>query len=316
MLDACFDTDLVTEITLQPVRRHGVDAAILFSDIVVPLRAAGVDVTIEPGVGPVMAAPVRDYQGVAAIGELGDTSAIEVAVSRLIAELGSTPLIGFCGAPFTLASYLVEGGPSREHAVTKALMWGAPQVWDALMSRVADLCGTFLRRQILAGASAVQVFDSWAGTLSRPDYEQYVRPYTERLLGHIADLPVPRIHFGVVTGELLSSMALPQVDVVGVDFRVTLSDGIARIGPDHSVQGNLDPAAVLSPWPVVRDRAKAILEQGSAARGHIFNLGHGVLPQTDPGILTELVTWIHERGMDVRTRGESKSPAGSGMVGS
>lgn len=300
MLDACFNTDLITEITLQPVRRHGVDAAILFSDIVVPLRAAGVDVTIQPGVGPVMAAPVRDTAGIASIGELGDTTAIEAAVTKLAAELGDTPLIGFCGAPFTLASYLVEGGPSREHPRTKAMMWGQPEVWAALMGRVADLCGQFLRRQILAGASAVQVFDSWAGTLSRPDYVRHVRPHTRRVLSHIADLPVPRIHFGVGTGELLSDMALPEVDVVGVDFRVELSDGIERIGPDHSVQGNLDPAALLAPPAVARQRAAAIIEQGSAARGHIFNLGHGVLPDTDADAITDLVAWIHDEGPEVR----------------
>ena len=316
MLDACFDTDMVTEITLQPVRRHGVDAAILFSDIVVPLRAAGVDVTIEPGVGPVMAQPVRDVAAVGRIGDLGDTTAVEGAVKRLAAELGATPLIGFCGAPFTLASYLVEGGPSREHALTKALMWGQPAVWDALMTRIADLAGEFLRRQLLAGASAVQVFDSWAGTLARPDYEAFVRPYTQRLFSHIADLPVPRIHFGVVTGELLASMALPQCDVVGVDFRVTLADGISRIGPDHSVQGNLDPAATLSPWPVVQQQARDIIAAGAAARGHIFNLGHGVLPQTDPEMLTALVSWIHEHGSDVRAEAMSKTPTGSGMVDS
>lgn len=316
MLDACFDADMVTEITLQPVRRHGVDAAILFSDIVVPLRAADVAVTIEPGVGPVMAEPVRDLAGVQAIGDLGDTAAIETAVTNLVSELGQTPLIGFCGAPFTVASYLVEGGPSREHAVTKALMWGNPELWDALLSRVADLCGEFLRRQVLAGASAIQVFDSWAGTLNRVDYEQSVRLYTQRLLSHIADLPVPRIHFGVVTGELLGSMALPECDVVGVDFRVDLADGIQRIGPGHSVQGNLDPAAVLASWPVVRDRAAGIIRQGAAARGHIFNLGHGVLPQSDPGVLTELVGWIHTEGMRLREQDVSKTQPDSGMVGS
>lgn len=315
MLDACFDADLVTEITLQPVRRHGVDAAILFSDIVVPLRAAGVAVTIEPGVGPVMANPVRDLSGVDQIGELGDTSAIEEAVNTLAGELGSTPLIGFCGAPFTLASYLIEGGPSREHAATKALMWADPVLWDALLGRVADICGLFLRRQILAGASAVQVFDSWAGALSRTDYETSVRPYTQRVLSHIRDLPVPRIHFGVVTGELLGSMALPEVDVVGIDFRVEMADGIERIGPDHSVQGNLDPAAVLSGWPVVRDRATSILEQGARARGHIFNLGHGVLPATDPAVLTELVAWLHEEGPGIRSQGVSNPGSGSGKVG-
>lgn len=314
MLDACFDADMVTEITLQPVRRHGVDAAILFSDIVVPLRAAGVDVTIEPGVGPVMADPIRDRTGVAAIGELGDTDAIEAAVGQLTAELGPTPLIGFCGAPFTLASYLVEGGPSREHALTKALMWGDPTVWDALMTRIADIAGQFLRRQIVAGASAVQVFDSWVGTLSRKDYVAQVRPYTQRLLTHIADLPVPRIHFGVVTGELLSDMALPEVDVVGVDFRVDLADGIGRIGARHSVQGNLDPAALMSPWDVVQQRAREIVAAGADARGHIMNLGHGVLPATDPAVLTDLVSWIHDEGAGVRAEAMSKSVAAGGKV--
>lgn len=313
MLDACFDTDLVTEITLQPVRRHGVDAAILFSDIVVPLRAAGVDVTIEPGVGPVMGSPVRDRGGVAAIGELGDTSSIEAAVTRLAVELGPIPLIGFCGAPFTLASYLVEGGPSREHTRTKAFMWSEPELWAELMTRIADLAGSYLRRQVLAGASAIQVFDSWAGTLSRPDYEKSVRPFTQRVLTHIADLPVPRIHFGVVTGELLGAMALPECDVVGVDFRVQLADGVTRIGPDHSVQGNLDPAAVQSGWPVVQERAEQVIRQGAAARGHIFNLGHGVLPDTDPAVLTELVSWIHTQSPGLRA--ESRERTGSGTVG-
>ncbi len=315
MLDACFDTDLVTEITLQPVRRHGVDAAILFSDIVVPLRAAGVAVTIEAGVGPVMADPVRDAAAVARIGELGDTGSIEAAVTALTRQLGSTPLIGFCGAPFTLASYLVEGGPSREHPTTKALMWGQPAVWQELLERVADLCGEFLRRQVLAGASAVQIFDSWAGTLNRADYERFVRPYTERVLAHIADLPVPRIHFGVGTGELLSAMALPQVDVVGVDFRVSLADGIARIGAGHSVQGNLAPAALLAPPAVIRERTAAIIRQGATARGHIMNLGHGVLPHTDAEVITDLVAWIHEEGPAIRAGALSNPAAGDGKVG-
>lgn len=293
MMQACFDTDLIVEITLQPVRRHGVDAAIFFSDIVVPLRAAGVDVTIEPGVGPVVADPIRDAAAVARVRELGDTTTIEAAVTALAAELGATPLIGFCGAPFTLASYLIEGGPSREHAATKALMWGDPVLWHDLLDRLARLCGQFLRRQVLAGASAVQVFDSWAGALSRRDYEQYVLPHTRTVLRQIADLPVPRIHFGVGTGELLAAMAVPECDVVGIDHRVALGDGIARVGAGHSVQGNLDPAALLAGWPVARARAEQVLADSAAARGHIFNLGHGVLPATDPGILTELVAWLH-----------------------
>jgi uroporphyrinogen decarboxylase len=181
------------------------------------------------------------------------------------------------------------------------------------MTRIADLAGQFLRRQVLAGASAVQVFDSWAGTLSRPDYEASVRPFTRRVFEHIADLPVPRIHFGVVTGELLSAMALPECDVVGVDFRVTLADGIDRIGASHSVQGNLDPAAVLSGWQVTQQRAAQVIRQGAAARGHIFNLGHGVLPDTDPQVLTDLVSWIHEESPALRARNSSPDTPGMGQ---
>ncbi len=293
MLQACFTTELVTEITLQPVRRHGVDAAVLFSDIVVPLRAAGVDVTIVKGVGPVVARPIRDADGIGAVGELGDISAITAAVGALAGELADVPVIGFAGAPFTLASYLIEGGPSREHALTKAMMWARPDLWDQLLDRLARLCGEFLRAQVLAGASVVQVFDSWAGALSRPDYVARVLPHTRTLLDAVADLGVPRIHFGVGTAELLSDMAVPQCDVVGVDHRVELADGIQRIGPRHSVQGNLDPAAFFAGAEVVRDQAARILQQGRAARGHIFNLGHGVLPQTDPEEITRLVDWLH-----------------------
>jgi len=295
MLAACFNADMVTEITLQPVRRHGVDAAILFSDIVVPLKAAGVDVTIVSGVGPVVAAPITSAAGVDAIGELAGVDQIETAVKQLTNELGDVPLIGFCGAPFTLASYLIEGGPSRDHAATKAMMWSQPDLWDQLLSRLAEVCGQFLRLQIQAGASAIQVFDSWAGALTRHDYEQRVRPHTQRLLASIADLDVPRIHFGVGTGELLHSMAVPECEVVGIDHRVDLADGIARIGSDHAVQGNLDPAALFADWAVIEAAAEHILAAAGSAQGHIFNLGHGVLPTTDPGVLTRLVEWLHAR---------------------
>lgn len=293
MLQACFTTDMVTEITLQPVRRHGVDAAVLFSDIVVPLKAAGVDVTIKKGVGPVVARPVRDADGVEQIGDLGDVSAITAAVEQLTAELGEVPVIGFAGAPFTLASYLIEGGPSREHAATKAMMWSQPQVWNALLDRLARVCGQFLREQVLAGASIVQVFDSWAGALTRRDYTASVLPHTRTLLDSVADLGVPRIHFGVGTGELLADMAVPQCEVVGVDHRVALSAGIDRIGQQHSVQGNLDPAAFFAGADTVREQAGRILADGGSARGHIFNLGHGVLPDTDPEQITRLVDWLH-----------------------
>src|SRR6185436_18147710 len=209
MLQACRDPALVAEVTLQPVRRHGVDAAILFSDIVVPLAAAGVDLDIKPGVGPVVAKPIVTMDDVAGIRALHaeDVSFITEAVGLLVRELGDTPLIGFAGAPFTLASYLVEGGPSRNHEKTKALMYGAPEVWHALMAGLAELTATFLRVQIAAGVDAVQLFDSWAGALSERDYRRFVLPHSTRVLEAVADAGVPRIHFGVGTGELLGAMA-------------------------------------------------------------------------------------------------------------
>lgn len=298
MLEACFNTDMVTEITLQPIRRHKVDAAVLFSDIVVPLKAAGVDVTIKKGVGPVMASPVRDEADVAGIGQLGDVSAITAAIRELTAELGEIPVIGFCGAPFTLASYLIEGGPSREFAHTKAIMWSQPQLWNELLERLTQLCGQFLREQILAGVSAVQLFDSWAGALSPADYITSVLPHSRALLDSVSDLGVPRVHFGVGTGELLQYMAVPECEVVGVDQRVSLATGIQRIGSNHSVQGNLDPASFFAGATEVQRQAAQVVRAGAAARGHIFNLGHGVLPHTDPEEITRLVDWLHSQSLE------------------
>ena len=226
MLDACSDPDLVVEITLQPVRRYGVDAAILFSDIVLPLKAVGVDLDIKPGVGPVIAEPVRTLADVAAIPDLepGHVDFVAQAVRGLVGELGSTPLIGFAGAPFTVASYLVEGGPSKEHAKTKAMMFGAPEVWDALMRKIAGISATYLEVQVAAGASAVQLFDSWAGALTPADYEDRVMPHSARVLERAGRLGVPRIHFGVGTANLLSLMGEAGADVVGVDWRTPLVD--------------------------------------------------------------------------------------------
>jgi uroporphyrinogen decarboxylase len=294
MLESCLRPDLVTEITLQPVRRYGVDAAILFSDIVLPVKAAGVDLDIKAGVGPVVADPVRSAADLDRIPAL-DPAAVEPvaeAVRSLVAELGDTPLIGFAGAPFTLASYLVEGGPSRDHAKTKALMYGDEATWHDLAGRLADLAITYLRVQIEAGVSAIQLFDSWAGSLSAADYERYVLPHSRRVLASVTD--VPRIHFGVDTGELLGLMASAGADVVGVDWRVAIDDAVARVGPGVALQGNLDPATVFAPWPVVAERARDVLRRGEAAHGHIFNLGHGVLPDTDPDVLTRLVDLVHE----------------------
>ena len=295
MLEACTRPDLVTEITLQPVRRHGVDAAILFSDIVLPLRAAGIDLDIKPGVGPVIASPVRTAAAVAALPTLdpAQVAYVDQAVRMLVSELGPTPLIGFAGAPFTLASYLVEGGPSKDHARTKALMHGAPGTWHALLGHLAAMTTTFLRVQAAAGASALQLFDSWAGALSAADYVEFVLPHSRTVLAALADLDLPKVHFGVGTGELLGLLGEAGADVVGVDWRVPLDEATRRVGPDRAVQGNLDPALLLADWPVVEKAVRRILAEGRAAPGHVFNLGHGVLPDTDPDMLTRVVELVH-----------------------
>jgi len=294
MLESCMRPDLVVEITLQPVRRYGVDAAIFFSDIVLPLKAVGVDLDIVPGVGPVVASPVRTLSDVAAIPTLTaeDVPFVVESVQTLVGELGATPLIGFAGAPFTVASYLVEGGPSKEHSRTKAMMYGAPEVWDALLTKIADIAAAYLAVQVEAGASAVQLFDSWAGALSPADYRRFVMPYSARVLSAAASLGVPRIHFGVGTGELLALMGEAGADVVGVDWRVPLADGIRRVG-GRVVQGNLDPSLVFAPTEVMLARATEVVEAGRAAAGHVFNLGHGVLPSTDPDQLARLTDHVH-----------------------
>ncbi|RAJ58750.1 uroporphyrinogen decarboxylase [Streptomyces sp. Amel2xB2] len=296
MLDSCMRPELVTEITLQPVRRHGVDAAIYFSDIVVPLRAIGIDLDIKPGVGPVVERPVRTCADLERLRPLEpeDVAYVTEAVRLLTRELGGTPLIGFAGAPFTLASYLVEGGPSRNHERTKAMMYGDPELWAALLDRLAVITGTFLKVQIEAGASAVQLFDSWAGALSEADYRRSVLPASAKVFDAVAGYGVPRIHFGVGTGELLGAMGEAGADVVGADWRVPLDEAARRVGPGHAVQGNLDPAVLFAPREAVEEQARRTLDAARGLDGHIFNLGHGVLPETDPDALTRLVAYVHE----------------------
>lgn len=295
MLESCTRPELVVEITLQPVRRYGVDAAIFFSDIVLPLKAVGVDLDIKPGVGPVVEHPVRTLADVEAIPDLepGHVDYVTESVRTLVSELGATPLIGFAGAPFTVASYLVEGGPSKDHARTKAMMLGAPDVWRALMDKIAGISATYLEVQVNAGASAVQLFDSWAGALSRTDYRQSVAPWSAQVLGRIGTRGVPRTHFGVGTGEILDLMGEAGADVVGVDWRVPLAEGIGRVG-GRAVQGNLDPTLVFAPTEVMLERAAEVLRDGEAAPGHVFNLGHGVIPDTDPDQLARLTDFVHE----------------------
>lgn len=306
MLEACFDPELVCEITLQPVRRHGVDAAILFSDIVVPLRAAGIQLDIVPDVGPVIEHPVRSVDDARAIKALEpqQVSPISDAVGLLVSALGDVPLIGFAGAPFTLASYLVEGGPSRHHERTKAMMLGEPDTWHALMSALTDITIAFLQTQVDAGVDAIQLFDSWAGTLSLADYRSHVLPHSTRVFETLAAAGIPMTHFGVGTAELLGAMseAVPAgaAAVVGVDWRTSLSDAAARIRPGVAVQGNLDPVVLLAGWPVAERAARAVVEDGrravdAGAAGHVFNLGHGVLPATDPGVITDIVALVHSQ---------------------
>jgi uroporphyrinogen decarboxylase len=287
----------VVEITLQPLRRMPLDAAILFSDIVVPLAAIGLPLRVEQGRGPVIDEPIRAASDLARLRPLepeADEPYTLEAVRMLVAEL-DVPLIGFGGAPFTLASYLVEGGPSRDHARTKALMLGEPSTWTRLMDALVDIVVPHLRAQVAAGASALQVFDSWVGSLGPDDYRVSVQPHMRRLFEGVADLGVPVIHFGVVTGELLTLMRDAGGDAIGIDHRVPLDAGWERVGPDRAVQGNLDPAALLAPWDAVERKAVDVLERAGGRDGHVFNLGHGVLPPTPVETLQRLVDLVHER---------------------
>lgn len=297
MLESCRRPELVTEITLQPVRRYGVDAAIFYSDIVVPLKAVGVDLDIVAGVGPVVAEPFRTRADLDRLPPL-DADAVPYvtqAVSLLVHELGATPLIGFAGAPFTLASYLVEGGPSRDLGRTKALMYGDPDLWHDLLARLARISGEFLRVQVAAGARAVQLFDSWVGALPAADYRAFVRPASASALATVAEFApgVPRIHFGVGTGELLADLGEAGATVVGVDFRVPLDEAARRTGGRYALQGNLDPALLFTPREVLDARVRATLQAGLAAPGHVFNLGHGVPPGADPDVLARVVDLVH-----------------------
>ncbi|MEV6753346.1 uroporphyrinogen decarboxylase [Streptomyces sp. NPDC051214] len=297
MLESCMMPELVTEITLQPVRRHKVDAAIYFSDIVVPLKAIGIDLDIKPGIGPVVANPIRSRADLAQLRDLtpDDVRYVTEAMGMLTAELGSTPLIGFAGAPFTLASYLVEGGPSRNHENTKALMYGDPQLWADLLDRLAEITGAFLKVQIEAGASAVQLFDSWVGALAPADYRRSVMPASQKVFDAVASYGVPRIHFGVGTGELLGLMGEAGADVMGVDWRVPMDEAVRRVGPGKALQGNLDPAVLFSTREAIEAKTDEVLDAAAGLEGHIFNLGHGVLPTTDPDALTRLVEHVHTR---------------------
>lgn len=295
MLDACLDPALAAEITLQPVRRHRVDAGIFFSDIVVPVLLAGVAVQIVPGRGPVFDEPIRDAAAIRALPQL-DPAALDPisdAVRIVVDELGSTPLIGFGGAPFTLASYLVEGGPSKDQARARALMHTDPASWEALLSWCADVTGSFIRAQVLAGASAVQLFDSWAGSLARATYAAHVADHSRAALAAVDDLAVPRIHFGLGMNEMLDLLPGLGADVIGIDWRLPLDEANRRLGGAIPLQGNLDPALLAAPAEVLVAHVRDVVAGGAQAPAHILNLGHGVPPETDPGVLTRIVDLVH-----------------------
>jgi uroporphyrinogen decarboxylase len=298
ILEVCRTPALAAEVTLQPVRRFGVDAAILFGDIVVPLLEMGVELDLVEGRGPVVAEPIRDAAGLARLHRLEaehDVPYVLETVALLVEEL-DVPLIGFAGAPFTLASYLVEGGPSKNHARTKALMYSEPRLWARLTELLADSTLSYLEAQVRSGAAAVQLFDSWAGALDPGDYLTYAFPAVRRIINGLEPLGAPRILFGVATGELLELFARTGADVIGVDWRVPLDSARRRVGAKVALQGNLDPVACLAPWETVRSKAREVLERGGGT-GHVFNLGHGVLPQTDPDVLGRLVDLVHQ-GLD------------------
>lgn len=293
MLQACTTPDLVAEITAQPVHRHGVDAGIFYSDIVVPLYLSGVDVDIRAGVGPVFADPVSDDAALDRLTSHGpaDLSVITEA-TRLAAAAIPVPLIGFAGAPFTLAAYAVEGRSSRDHLAARTLMHAQPQRWDRLMTWMADQSGAFLAAQVAGGAQAVQLFDSWAGSLSAADYRRYVLPYSARTLSWVRG-QVPVVHFGTGTGEFLDAMLEAGADVVGVDYRIPLDEASRRLGGVTPVQGNIDPALLAAPWDVLEAHVRDVVARGAAAPAHVVNLGHGVPPNTDPDVLTRIVELVH-----------------------
>ena len=330
MLEACLNPQVVAQATLQPVRRHGVDAAIFFSDIMVPLRLAGVDVEIKPQVGPVLSAPIRtrddverllgcgfgqgtwaSHDGAAHQGAEG-VAALREAIALILTELGTpavqaagwTPLIGFGGAPFTLAAYLVEGKPSRDHLAARSLMHADPPTWDLLMRWCAQVTGDFMALQISCGASAAQLFDSWAGSLSPTDYRERVAPYSALAIARAREAispttgkAAPLIHFATGSARLLPQMLAAGAQAVGVDDRTELDWAIDQLGGSCPVQGNLNPALLTAPWPVIEQAIVECLRAGRQAPGHVFNLGHGVPPTTDPAVLTRIVDFVHKESL-------------------
>jgi uroporphyrinogen decarboxylase len=301
LFEICRQPELCADVTLQPVRRHGVDAAVLFADIMLPVLGMGADVELVEGVGPVVKDPVRTLADVEAlqVPEPAESVPFVLETVRLVrAALDEDQaLVGFCGGPFTVAGYLVEGRPTREFSVTKRLMYDAPEVWHALLDKLSETFARYVAAQVEAGADVIQLFDSWAGALSVEDYIEFAARYSARILGAAA---APTIHFATGAAHLLRSMAAAGGDVIGLDWRVPLDEGWEIVGPDWGVQGNLDPALLLGPWERVEGAARAVLERAGGRPGHIFNLGHGVLPDTDPTVLTRLAELVQTATAEAR----------------
>ncbi len=297
LLEICYQPELAAEVTLQPVRALGVDAAILFADILLPAIPLGVGLEFAKGEGPILQNPVRtmdDVNNLRPVHPETDLGYVMDAIRILRGELKDVPLIGFCGAPFTVASYIIEGGASREFLKTKTMMYAAPEVWHALMDKLAAVLSDYLVAQIRAGAQAVQVFDSWVGALSPSDYEAFVLPYSHKVLQAAKSAGVPVIHFGTNTATLLPLMKRAGGDVIGLDWRIPLDDGWKLLGDDVAVQGNLDPAVLFAPLPEIKQRVHDILQRAGGKPGHIFNLGHGILQHTPVDNVKAVVDMVHE----------------------
>lgn len=288
--------ELCAYVTRLPVEQYGVDAAILYKDIMTPLPAIGVDVEIKNGIGPVISNPITSLADVEKLGEIHpeeDVPYVLETIKLLTEEQLSVPLIGFSGAPFTLASYMIEGGPSKNYTKTKAFMFAEPKAWFALMDKLAEVTITYIKSQIKAGAKAIQIFDSWVGALNVEDYRYYIKPVMNRIFSSLKEDNVPLILYGVGASHLVLEWNDLPVDVVGLDWRLPISEA-RRLGVTKTIQGNLDPALLLAPWEIIEEKAKAILEQGMEKPGYIFNLGHGVFPQVNPETLKKLTSFVHE----------------------
>jgi uroporphyrinogen decarboxylase len=296
LFEVCREPELCAEVTLQPVRAHGVDAAVMFADIMLPVLGMGIDVELVENVGPVIERPIATTADVErlAVPDPDDSVPFILEAVRLVREElpAEQAVIGFAGGPFTVAGYLIEGRPTRDFLKTKGCMYRAPDVWHALMEKLADTFDAYLRAKVRAGADVIQLFDSWVGTLSVDDYREFVAPYSARIL---ASLDVPTIHFGTGTTHLLGDLARVGGDVIGLDWRIPIDRGWALVGEGRGVQGNLDPALLLGPWERAEAAAAKILSAVAGRRGHVFNLGHGVLPATDPADLRRLAELVHER---------------------